>query len=245
MRTTRWLTLLATCALLLAFPGAGAAADKTAAPEEIRAEVPELTEFHEPVVKLWHEAWPSKDYALMRTLVPDFQQGAEKIAQAKLPGILREKQAAWDAGVKQLGEIVAQYAAAAGNEADTLKLLDAGERLHMQFERLVRTLRPALKEMDAFHVVLYQLVHYDLPSDDLAAMKGTIEKLKEPMAALNKAELPERMAPRKPAFAEARQALSQSMDKLVAVARGKSKPKVKAAIEDMHSRYMALVKVFD
>jgi len=245
MRMTRPLALLATFAVLCAFPRNGATAETAPAPHEVRAEVLELVEFHEPIARLWHDAWPNKDYALMRTLAPEFQKGAEKVAAARLPGILREKQAAWDEGVKRLNEAVAVYAAAAGTEADTLKLLDAGEKLHMQFERMVRILRPALKELDAFHVVLYRLYHYDMPAGDLAAMKATIGQLKEPMAALNKAELPERRAALKPAFTEARQALSTAVDQLVTTARSKNKAKIKQAIEEMHSRYQALSKVFD
>ena len=245
MWKTRCLSLIAACALLGAFPRAGAAAEPAPAQHEVRAEVPELAAFHEPIVKLWHDAWPNKDYAQMRALLPEIQGAAQRVIEAKLPGILREKQAAWDEGVKRLGEIVAEYGAAAGNEADTLKLLDAGEKLHMQFERLVRVIRPALRELDAFHVVLYQLYHYDMPSNDLAAMKASIAKLGEPMAALDKVELPERAAARKPAFTEARKALSESVDKLTAVARSKNKAKIKAGIEEMHTRYMALAAVFD
>ncbi len=66
---------------------------------------------------------------------------------------------------------------------------------------LVRVIRPALKELDEFHAVLYMLYHYYMPGDSLEQMKSSAVALKEKMVVLNKAVLPERLKSKEPAFA--------------------------------------------
>ena len=141
--------------------------------EETRAEVPALFDFHDVIRTIWHDAWPNKDTKALRALLPDVEKGAKAVAGAELPGILRDRSKAWSAGVKELTALVDEYAAAAGG-TDDQKLLDAAERLHSQYEKLVRVIRPALRELDAFHVVLYRLYHYDMKSDSLEAMRRTV-----------------------------------------------------------------------
>ncbi|HSD67230.1 MAG TPA: hypothetical protein VLF95_11045, partial [Vicinamibacteria bacterium] len=59
---------------------------------ETRSEVPALADLHEAIFPLWHEAWPSKDYEKMKALLPQLRAGVAKVAEARLPGILRDKQ---------------------------------------------------------------------------------------------------------------------------------------------------------
>jgi hypothetical protein len=216
-------------------------AKKTA---ETRADVPALHEFHEVVRTIWHDAWPNRDAAALRALLPDVRTGADAVAQAELPGILRDRKPAWDAGVKELQARVSTYAAAAEG-TDDQALLDAAEALHAQFEQLVRIVRPALKELDAFHVVLYQLYHYDMPSKDLAAIRATVAKLKEPMEALNRATLPERRKDLQKPFDQERKKLSASVDALAKAAKSDDLKRIEASVEDMHDDYQALAAVFD
>ena len=211
---------------------------------ETKADVPALHEFHEVIRTIWHEAWPNKDYAALRALLPDVRRGADAVAQAELPGILRDSKAAWDEGVKELGARVSAYAAAAGG-TDDQALLDAAERLHEQFEQLVRIVRPALKELDAFHVVLYQLYHYDMPSKNLEAIRATVAKLKEPMAALKKATLPKQRESLQKEFDAERKKLSAAVDGLARASKSDDLEQVKAAVEVVHDDYQALVAVFD
>jgi hypothetical protein len=106
----------------------------------------------------------------------------------------------------------------------------------------VRAEVPALGD---FHVVLYGLYHHDLPSNDLAAMRSSVDKLKEPMAALNAASLPERLGAKQKEFDAARKKLSVAVDRLAAKARTNNREGSKKAIEEMHGRYQALAAVFD
>ena len=98
--------------LFLLFPGISAYAQR---PAEATAEVPALDSFHEVIFKIWHEAWPQKNTSMLRQLVPDVNKGIAAVATAPLPGILRDKKAAWDEGVKQLRNAGSEYVAAAGN----------------------------------------------------------------------------------------------------------------------------------
>jgi hypothetical protein len=211
---------------------------------ETSASVPELTDYHEVIYPLWHEAWPKKDFAMLSSLLPGIEAGAAKIEKAVLPGILRDKKAAWDAQVKKLGGIVSEYKAAVGAK-DLQKTLDAGESLHRQYEVLIRTIRPALKEIDAFHQVLYRLYHYELPAFSLPAVQASAKELQEKMTALDAAVLPERMQSKKDAFEASRKELGAAVSELAALAAaGKDEKAIRAAIETTHTRYVALDQVF-
>ncbi len=251
MKSTHGFTLLLMGAALLCSPGPARAQDSLEAPKvtvpapgETRADVPALDDFHAGIMKLWHDAWPSKDYATLRALLPEIRQRADAVAKAELPGILRDKEVAWGEGVKELEARVADYAAAAGG-IDDQKLLDAAERLHAQTAKLARTIRPAIPELDAFHVVLYKLYHYDLPGNDLVVIRATVGQPKEPMSALNAASLPKGMESRQKEFVAARKQLSNAVNKLVSTAKSSDKDRVQKAILDMHSRYLELSAVFD
>ncbi len=246
-----FLGVLSTAAALLLVPGPGRAADSlatstAAAPtaQETRAQVPALDAFHAVIMRIWHEAWPKKDAATLRSLLPDVQKGAAEVAKSGLPGILRDRQAAWTAAVEGLNGIVADYSAAASG-TDDAKLLDAAERLHAQYEKLVRIVRPALPELDAFHVVLYRLYHYDLPAGDIAAIRETAKRLPEPMKALNDASLPQRLKSREEKFAAARKKLSDAVDAVVSTSGSDDQERVRKAIQDLHARYLELAAVFE
>ncbi len=211
--------------------------------EEMKASVPALEAMHEVIMPLWHEAWPNKDVKAMAAMVPDIEKHMTAIEKAELPGILRDKQASWTAGVADLKATVAAYKAAAdagNNEA----LLKAAEKLHMQYEGLVKLVRPVLKEMEDFHSSLYVLYHYQMSPFQLAKASESIQALKVKMDALNKAALPARLQPKTDLFNAQRARLAKSIDDVVAILPGKDETKIKAAIEVMHAEYEGLEKIF-
>ena len=57
--------------------------------------------FHEIIYPIWHTAYPEKDIAALKGFVPEINKLAGKIFEAKLPGILRDKEAAWQAGLAE------------------------------------------------------------------------------------------------------------------------------------------------
>jgi len=235
-------------ALLILCVGLGLMVTPSAAqapkPEELKTTVPALDAMHEIIMPLWHEAWPNKDVKAMAAMVPEIEKHMAAISKAELPGILRDKQAAWMAGVTDLKATVAAYkaAAAAGNDEALLK---AAERLHAQYEGLVKIVRPVLKEMEDFHASLYVLYHYQMNPFQLAKATESIQALQAKMDTLNKAVLPDRMKARNEVFTAQRARLSKSVDELVAVLAAKDESKIKAAIEVMHANYESLEKVFE
>ncbi len=211
---------------------------------ETKAEVPALTKFHSVIYQLWHNAWPKKDYETLAKLLPDIEKHNAEIAAAKLPGILREKQNAWDENVKALQQVVGEYKTAV-EKKDNPQLLDAAEKLHTQYERLVRVIRPALKEIEDFHAVLYMLYHYYTPAHDLEKIKASVGELQIKMEALNQATLPERLKKKEEAFVASREKLAASVAALSAILPSNDEKKIKAAIETLHGDYEVLQGVFD
>ena len=117
---------------------------------EVSATVPALTEFHKVIYKIWHTAWPNRDTDMLIALLPEIEKGTTGIVSADLPGILRDKKAAWEKGVEELRTIVQDYRAAVETKQKQ-PLLDAAEKLHAQYEALVRVIRPPLRQLEEFH----------------------------------------------------------------------------------------------
>jgi len=57
---------------------------------------------HEVIMPLWHDAWPNKDVKAMAAMLPDIEKHVAAVDKAELPPILRDKKAAWTAGVYDL-----------------------------------------------------------------------------------------------------------------------------------------------
>jgi len=211
---------------------------------ETSANIPALIEFHKVIFKIWHTAWPNKDYDMLTVLLPEIERGVAAVANAELPGILREKKAAWRNSVEKLQAIVKEYEAAI-EAKQKQPLLDAAEKLHAQYEALVRVIRPPLRELGDFHAVLYMVYHYYMPQDSLEEVKVSIGQLQEKMAALNKATLPPRFRGKEESFTVARNQLDKAVAELALTVHSKESEKIKAAVEAMHTSYKALAKVFE
>lgn len=228
-------------ALLAALPAVTAAQAPQA--HETASEVPALSAMHEVIMPLWHEAWPAKDVKRMAELAPGIRKHLAEVQAAKLPGILRDHQAAWDKGLAQLRASAAAYQAAVDAKDDPA-LLKAAESLHTDYEKLVRVIRPATPEIDAFHQALYVLFHYDLETFSLPTVKEHVGALKGKMDALAAATLPARQAAKKDAYEAARTRLAGAVDGLVTATSGGDEAKIKAAIEQVHAAYESLDAVF-
>ena len=213
-------------------------------PADTSAVVPALREFHTTIFKIWHTAWPNKDYAMLRALLPEITTGRDAIASANLPGILRDKSDMWKKGVDRLSESVASYASAVAGDDDE-KLLRAAEDLHGQYEALVRTIRPPIKEIESFHSVLYIVFHYYMPGDSLDRIASAVDELNIRMSALKSAALPQRFADKELAFGEARTRLGDSLEKLTAIIPSRDLAKIKPAVNAMHAAYEDLVKTLE
>jgi hypothetical protein len=213
-------------------------------PADADANVPELDSFHEVIFKIWHEAWPNKDIKMLKDLQPSVEEGITKVASAQLPGILREKKPSWEQGIEKLKDAGALYKAAAAAD-DSARLLTSAEELHSRFEALMRLTRPVLKELEDFHSSLYMLYHYYLPEYDIEKIRASAEELKQKMEALMSATLPERLQSKNPDFMQARKKLAESIEALNSIVGTGSKETIKKAIDDLHTNYQNLQKIFD
>lgn len=233
------LALVALLALLAA-PTAPAAAELV----EGAGGVPALAAFHDVIYPLWHSAWPSKDLAQMKELLPSVREHVAAVQAAKLPAMLHEKQAKWDAGVLALADAAAamESALAAGQ---TQPALDAVEKLHADYEGLVRLLRPASAELDAYHAVLYRLYHHDWPAKAADRIAEDARQLADRCVALQGAAVPKRFASQEAPIRQAFAALCEATRELEAVAERQDAKALDAAIEKVHTRYESTSKLFE
>ena len=236
--------LCAIISIFLAVAAIGIPAQEKAAAQETSSSVPELEAFHEIIYPIWHTAYPEKNIAALKSYVPRINELAAKIYTAKLPGILREKNAVWTAGVDKLKQAVDAYNTAAKG-TDDQALLNAAEALHMRYEMLVRAIRPVLPEMDAFHKELYVVYHQYLPEkkwDDVRkaapAMKGLAE-------AVAKAQLPKRLEAKTGMFNAAAAGLVEATAGLEGLAKSGAAAALEQAVIKVHTKYQALEKVFE
>jgi len=208
--------------------------------DETNTNIPALAEFHEVIYPIWHTAYPSKDIEALKGYVEEVNQKAEKIYNVKLPGILREKEAKWKAGVEEFKEAVNKYNEAAAG-SDEQQLLDAAELLHAKYENLVRIIRPIVKELDEFHKVLYVIYHRYLPDKKWEAVRKECASLKEKSQKVIEAKLPKKLEGKSDEYKKLANELSKAVDNLC-----KAKDKdMEKAIESMHSKYEALQNLFE
>ncbi len=240
MRTTATVVLC----LLALFVTAPALAQDHDHGTETKASVPELSTFHQTIYKIWHTAWPKKDVAMLMSLLPDVEKGVASVAAAELPGILRDKQGAWDKGIQALQASSAAYASAV-EEKDSVKLLAAAEDLHAKFEGLVRVIRPPMKEVDDFHVSMYVFYHYALPEKNLDKIRETVKEMQDKLVPLEKAAVPEKHKSKEAAYRKAVADLRTSVEALAKAAAGTDMKNISSAGERAHSDYQTLEHLFE
>jgi hypothetical protein len=211
---------------------------------ETKSEVPELTAFHEIIYPIWHTAYPDKDYKALRGYVPRINELAANIYSAKLPGILREKEVKWMDGVSQLKKAVDDYNAAAAGKDDQM-LLNAAETLHAKYEALVRTLRPVLAEIDAFHQELYVIYHKYAPDKLYDKIRAASAGLVSKAEAVVKAQLPSRLESKTAAYTKAAVELTDAAKELKTAADNHDHEGMLKGVDKVHARYQALEKIFE
>jgi len=211
---------------------------------EMSSSVPELDAFHDVIMPMWHTAYPNKDYVALRGMAKDVQAGTAKVSAARLPGILRDKEAVWAKGVADLRAASDAYLKAAAGKDDAA-LLTAAEALHTRYEGLVRLVRPVLKEMDDFHKVLYVVYHRYLPERQWDAICSVSPDLVTKAEAIAAATLPARLQSRTDAFKKASEGLVAEARHLAAICTARKQAEVEKAVGALHVRYQGLEKVFE
>jgi hypothetical protein len=212
---------------------------------ETNSAVPELEKFHEVIYQIWHTAWPEKDVKMLKDLLPEVEKGYKDLAKAELPGILRDKKGKWDEGMKKLTAAFEAYKKATASD-EKQPLLDAAEKLHANYEGMVRVVRPVLKEVDAFHQDLYSLYHYYSPEFKLDKIKKASAALSKKIEGMQKAQLSEKQKTKKDAYDKSVAELEKAVKEFAAVVKtSKDKAKIQAAVESVHAKYQLVEKVFE
>lgn len=212
---------------------------------EITSSVPELFDFHEVVYPMWHTAYPNKDYSLFKQLLPDVNAGVEKIYAAKLPGILRDKEDEWNAGLDKLRSSVKDYNKACEENSEE-GMLASAEELHSNFEMLVRIVKPVTKEVDEFHKVLYMIYHHYGPNKNNEELSKAIDDLYLRADGLKNCVLPKWASDKKEDFTKAADELYTSTKELKELKDSKAEEKlINDGIEKVHTNYQKLEALFD
>ena len=212
--------------------------------QDASASVPVLDAFHEVIMPMWHTAYPAKDYVALRGIAKDVEAGIAKIAAAKLPGILHDKEAAWTKGLAGLKAAGAAYAKAAAG-TDNAALLVAAENLHTAYEAQVQVIRPVVPEMNEFHQTLYVVQHTYVPAKKWAEVCKVSGELQAKAEAVAKATLPKRAAARSDAFKQASAALVTDARALAGACQANNMAAVEKATEALHARYEAMGKILE
>jgi len=212
--------------------------------EETTSQVAELDAVHEVMAPMWHEAFPAKDFGAIQAAVPEFETLLAALDTATLPGILQDKQAQWDEGKSRLMQSFQglQEAAATGDEDGMLSFAEA---FHMNYEAMVRIIRPVVPELDTFHQHLYGLYHYYGPGYDLGRIRQAAEALAQDIPPLQAAQLPSRLEDRQGDFEANVSELGNRVAHLLQVLENPNRDEVEAAIEGVHSAYEAVEGLFD
>jgi hypothetical protein len=212
---------------------------------ETDSSVPELYDFHEVIYPIWHTAYPEKNYTMLKEMTQQVNEGAEKIFDAKLPGILRDKQGEWDKGVAKLRSSVEGYNKAMDG-SDEQAMLDAAEELHSDYEMLVRIIRPVTKEVDEFHKVLYMIYHHYWPNKNMEEFGKAVDDLDMRAGELTNCVLPKWAADKTEPFVENANKLYESTKTLKALKDEKAdSADLDKALEEVHTNYVNLEALFN
>lgn len=238
------ITFILPLLLLLLAVAAQAQKKEHDVPEELKASVPLLSDFHEVIYPLWHDAWPNKNTGLVKELLPKVEDFTTKLQAVQLPGILRDKKPKWEAGMKELTASTAKLktAVAENNEKD---MLDGVEKLHANYEKLVRVIRPRLKELEAYHVVLYQIYHYYMPEKNTKKLRNAATDLVAAAKTLSAVPTPKKLASKEEAFKAAVKSLEEFTLALQKTAKGKDVAAMERAVEEVHSQYQTVDAMFE
>lgn len=214
---------------------------------EITSDVPELNNFHEVIFTMWHNAYPAKDFKALKGFVPQIKASVEALNNAILPGILRDKEEAWKRQLNELNIVAQDYYSAAERD-DNEALLTAAEKLHYHFERMMRVIRPVIKEIDNFHQTLYIVYHKLYPNgafDEIAMLADTLIGKADAIVKYPQERLKKRLGNRIDSFDAAAKALFNATVALKEALEGDAPEKKAEAVESMHTSYQNLDAVFN
>jgi hypothetical protein len=209
---------------------------------EMSSSVPELDAFHDVIMPMWHSAYPNKDYAALRDLAKDVPPGVAKIAGARLPGILRDKEAVWTKGVADPGLLPTPTPRLPPGRT----MLAARRPKPCTRDTKVCSPRASCPEGDGrLHKVLYVVNHKYLPEKHWDAICNASADLLTKSEAIAKATLPVRLQSRTDTFKKASEGLVADAKQLAGICGARKQAEIEKAVESLHLRYQGLEKIFE
>ncbi len=236
--------LLILLVISIMFISSNLMAQNTIDSTEITSSVPELFKFHDVIYVIWHEAYPSKDISALKGMVEKIQADMEKINNAPLPGILKDKEAKWKDGLKVLNASAENYYSAAKGTDDQV-MLDAAEKLHADYEFMVRVLRPVSKEVDEYHKDLYVIFHKFYPSKDYKSIAPMMDGMVAKAEACLNAKLPKKLEGKTELFQNTVKELVAKTVALKEALKTNDGAAIDKAVDVMHSKYQDVEKIFE
>ncbi len=213
---------------------------------EITSNVPELTDFHDIIYPMWHEAYPAKDINALKEFVPQIKIHMDKLNHATLPGILKDKESGWKNRLNELNSAAENYYKASEDENDEA-LLAATENLHYQYEMMMRIIRPVMKEIDEYHQTLYIIYHKLYPDKKYKEIAALVDELilkADAITQYPKDKLKKRLGDNTAKFDLAAMELYNATVYLKEVLKSSDQKEKDTAVENMHTKYQQLVSVF-
>ncbi|GAB4299295.1 MAG: hypothetical protein Kow0098_25620 [Ignavibacteriaceae bacterium] len=211
---------------------------------ELLTDIPALEEFHEVIFPIWHEAYPDKNYQLLKDLLPEVNEKAELIYNAELPGILRDKKDKWNKGLESFKTSVSGYNKAV-NGSDGNAMLSAAENLHSAYELLVRIIHPVNDELNEFHKDLYVIYHYYLPEKQYQKILNSSEGLLSKAEAVAEAKLSKLFAKAENDYRRLAETLFLEVEKLSRLSSDSEEEAIREAVENVHTAYQNLEALFN
>lgn len=213
---------------------------------EITSSVPALTDFHRIIYPMWHTAYPAKDFDALRGFVPEIKITMETINKAVLPGILKDKEEKWKNQLNELNAAADNYYKASEGKNDEA-LLEAAEKLHFNYELMIRVIRPVLKEIDEYHQTLYIIYHKLYPGkkyNEIANLMDDLIVKADAIARYPQDKLKKRLGDNVAKFDLASKELYNATLSLKEVLKGSDVDKKDDAVENVHTIYQQLESVF-
>jgi len=212
---------------------------------DVSFDVKGLMDFNEVILQMYHTGLPQKNIKFLNSLNSVIEKDYEILKKSELPGILVDKKLKWENGIAKLGIFIDLYRVACMKK-DSVALLHAAEKLHTQFEAIVKITKPVLKETEAFHKKLYILHNICSSEYNYEKIKVSASELNEKISDLNKVRLPVRLKKKQDEFNKVMVELINSVKKLDQIVKeGDNKTAIESAVEIVYSKFHALEKLAD
>jgi hypothetical protein len=195
---------------------------------------------------MWHTAYPAKDINALTGFVPQIIISVDKINQAILPGILKDKDVKWRNQLNELNTAAENYYKASEDKND-VALLAAAEALHHNNEMMIRVIRPVLKEIDEYHQTLYIIYHKLYPDKKYEEIAGFLDDLilkANAIAQYPSDNLKRRLGDNTAKFDLASKELYNATLSVKEALKSSDLNKKDAAVENMHTIYQLLEAIF-